>query len=118
MPRLLRFSRDVTIALAAPCSLMLLLSGSIACSDASESTLGSGGTQVGGSAGVGGSGAVGGGGEGGASNPPNPDGLGPKRVDLGEANDLAAAGAYVLLGKTGLTNVTGSQITGGHLGLS
>ncbi|MCA9618913.1 MAG: DUF3494 domain-containing protein, partial [Myxococcales bacterium] len=50
--------------------------------------------------------------------PPNPDGLGPKRVDLGEANDLAAAGAYVLLGKTGLTNVTGSQITGGHLGLS
>ncbi len=52
------------------------------------------------------------------NNPPNPDGLGPARVDLGGATDPAAAGSYVLLAKTGITNVTGSSITGGNLGLS
>jgi hypothetical protein len=52
------------------------------------------------------------------NNPPNPDGLGPAPVDLGTTTDLAAAGSYVLLAKTGITNVTGSAITGGHLGLS
>ena len=52
------------------------------------------------------------------NNPPNPDGLGPAPVMLGTTTDLAAAGSYVLLAKTGITNVTGSSITGGHLGLS
>lgn len=44
--------------------------------------------------------------------------LGPAPVDLGPITDLARAGAYVLIGKTGITNVTGSAITGGHLGVS
>jgi hypothetical protein len=52
------------------------------------------------------------------NNPPNPNGLGPAPVDLGATTDPAAAGSYVLLAKTGITNVTGSSITGGHLGLS
>ena len=52
------------------------------------------------------------------NNPPNPDGLGPAPVDLGSASDPAAAGSYVLLAKTAITNVTGSSITGGNLGLS
>ncbi len=53
-----------------------------------------------------------------SNNPPNPLGLGPAPVDLGGSTDLAAAGSYVILAKTGITNVTGSSITGGHLGLS
>lgn len=52
------------------------------------------------------------------NNPPNPNGLGPAPVDLGATTDPAAAGSYVLLAKTGITNVTGSSITGGDLGLS
>ncbi len=52
------------------------------------------------------------------NNPPNPAGLGPAPVALGSTTDLTAAGSYVLLAKTGITNVTGSSITGGHLGLS
>ncbi len=52
------------------------------------------------------------------NNPPNPSGLGPAPVELGSPTDLAAAGSYVLLAKTGITNVTGSVITGGNLGLS
>ncbi len=52
------------------------------------------------------------------NNPPNPSGLGPAPVALGTVTDLAAAGSYVLLAKTGITNVTGSSVTGGHLGLS
>jgi hypothetical protein len=52
------------------------------------------------------------------NNPPNPSGLGPAPVVLGTADDLAASGSYVVLAKTGITNVTGSMITGGHLGLS
>lgn len=52
------------------------------------------------------------------NNPPNPDGLGPAPVVLGSTTDDAAAGSYVLLAKTGITNVTGSSITGGNLGLS
>src|SRR5687767_1680038 len=51
-------------------------------------------------------------------NPTNPSGLGPAPVALGTSSDLAAAGSYVLLAKTGITNVTGSSITGGNLGLS
>lgn len=53
-----------------------------------------------------------------ANNPPNPDGLGPAPVSLGSSTDAAAAGNYVILAKTGITNVTGSMITGGNLGLS
>jgi hypothetical protein len=52
------------------------------------------------------------------NHPPNPDGLGPARVEIGPIDDLTQAGAYVLIGKTGITNVTGSMITGGHLGIS
>lgn len=52
------------------------------------------------------------------NNPPNPAGLGPAPVSLGTETDLAAAGSYVVLAKTGITNVTGSSITGGNLGLS
>lgn len=48
----------------------------------------------------------------------NPLGLGPAPLALGSATDLAAPGSYVLLAKTGITNVTGSAITGGHVGLS
>lgn len=50
--------------------------------------------------------------------PPNPDGLGPAVVSIGAADDLTSAGAYLVLSKTGITNVTGSSITGGHLGVS
>jgi hypothetical protein len=53
-----------------------------------------------------------------ANNPPNPLGLGPAPVDLGSTTDAAAAGSYILLAKTGITNVTGSLITGGNLGVS
>lgn len=49
------------------------------------------------------------------NNPPNPVGLGPAPVELG--SDLAQAGGYVVLAKTGITNVTGSTVTG-NLGLS
>jgi hypothetical protein len=52
------------------------------------------------------------------NNPPNPAGLGPAPVDVGSAGNLAAPGSYVLLAKTGITNVTGSAITGGEVGLS
>jgi hypothetical protein len=45
-------------------------------------------------------------------------GLGPTPVDLGSTTDLAAAGSYVLLSKSGITNVTGSSIRGGNLGVS
>jgi len=46
------------------------------------------------------------------NNPPNPNGLGPAPVDLG------AAETFALVAKTGITNVTGSAITGGDVGLS
>ena len=52
------------------------------------------------------------------NNPPNPAGLGPAPVDVGPSADVAAAGSYVLLAKTGITNVTGSSISGGNVGLS
>ena len=53
-----------------------------------------------------------------AGGPRNPAGAGPAPVDIGATTNLAAAGSYVLLAKTGITNVTGSSITGGNLGLS
>jgi hypothetical protein len=52
------------------------------------------------------------------NNPPNPAGLGPAPVNLGSPTDVASAGSYVILAKTAITNVTGSSITGGSLGVS
>jgi hypothetical protein len=52
------------------------------------------------------------------NDPPNPNGLGPAPVALGSTTDPASAGDYVVLAKTGITNVTGSTITGGDLGVS
>ena len=52
------------------------------------------------------------------NNPPNPAGAGPKPVDIGSTTSVGAPGSYALLAKTGITNVTGSAITGGNLGLS
>ena len=52
------------------------------------------------------------------NNPPNPGGLGPKPVDIGTVGNLAAPGSYAILAKTGVTNVTGSMISGGEVGLS
>jgi hypothetical protein len=67
---------------------------------------------------TGGGGATGAGGMDGAQDPPNTAGLGPAAVNLGDTTSLAAVGSYVLLAKTGITNVTGSSIIGGHLGIS
>lgn len=52
------------------------------------------------------------------NNPDNPLGLGPAPVGLGTAGDPQAAGRYVLMAKTGITNVTGTAITGGDVALS
>lgn len=52
------------------------------------------------------------------NNPPNPAGLGPAPVDLGSPTDVASVGSYVVLAKTGISNVTGSSVTGGSLGVS
>ena len=87
---------------------------------------GGGGTgAAGGGGGTGVAGGTGGSAVGDASpgeavpnSPANPKGRGPAPVELGSPTDLAAAGSYVLLAKTGITNATGSLITGGHLGLS
>ncbi len=75
---------------------------------------GSGGNDPGASTGGGGAGDDGAAG----AQAQNPLGLGPAPVDLGSPTDPAAAGSYVLLASTGITNVTGSSISGGHLGLS
>jgi hypothetical protein len=53
-----------------------------------------------------------------SGDPPNPNGKGPAPVELGSTSDPAAPGSYVLLAKTGITNVTGSLISQGHMGLS
>ena len=47
----------------------------------------------------------------------NPSGAGPAPVPLGSAGSLGAAGSYVILAKTGISNVTGSTVTG-DIGLS
>lgn len=52
------------------------------------------------------------------NNPPNPDGEGPAPLELGSDADLAGAASYALLAKTGISNVTGSAIMGGHVGVS
>jgi hypothetical protein len=43
---------------------------------------------------------------------------GPARVELGLESEHAAPGSFVILAKTGITNVTGSSIAGGDLGVS
>src|SRR5260221_166901 len=90
---------------------------------ASGGAAGAAGAAVGAGAGAGGAAAgIGGGGAGegggGSHSVPNPVGGGPAAVALGAASNPAAAGSYVILAKTGITNVTGSLITGGNLGLS
>src|SRR5204863_4696141 len=50
-------------------------------------------------------------------NPQNPSGAGPAPVSLGSSEDSGAAGSYVILAKTGISNVTGSMVTG-DMGLS
>src|SRR6266446_3497804 len=47
----------------------------------------------------------------------NNKGAGPAPVSLGSAGSLGAAGSYVILAKTGISNVTGSTVTG-DIGLS
>lgn len=57
------------------------------------------------------------------TDPPNDNGLGPAPVSLASnggvlnAGDLASAGNYVILAKTGVSNVTGSSIIG-NVGVS
>lgn len=57
------------------------------------------------------------------NNPRNPNGLGPAPITLSadggvlQASDLGSAGNYVILAKTGVSNVTGSAIVG-NLGVS
>jgi hypothetical protein len=104
--------RNVGLAFA----VTFVVCAAAACGDDDIGDDGDGG--VGGDGGGGGSAA--GAGEGGTveHNPPNPSGLGPAPVELGATSNLAGAGSYVLLAKTGITNVTGSTITGGHLGVS
>jgi hypothetical protein len=52
------------------------------------------------------------------NNPSNPNGLGPAPVNLSsnggvlQAGDLGSAGNYVILAKTGISNVTGSSVVG------
>lgn len=57
-----------------------------------------------------------------ATNPQNPDGRGPAYVNLASGGilhpaDMGAAGNYVILAKTGISNVTGSAVTG-HIAVS
>ncbi|MFL5247848.1 MAG: ice-binding family protein [Myxococcales bacterium] len=51
------------------------------------------------------------------NNPQNPSGAGPAAVPLGAAGSSGSAGSYVVLAKTGISNVTGSRLTG-DIGLS
>ncbi|MFT5354708.1 MAG: hypothetical protein ACI9KE_001916, partial [Polyangiales bacterium] len=43
---------------------------------------------------------------------------GPPRIDIGSTDDPTAAGNYVVLAKAGITNATGSLLSGGNVGLS
>lgn len=52
------------------------------------------------------------------NNPQNPRGAGPAEVELGSPSDPTSPHAYALLAKTGVTNVTGSSISGGDVGVS
>jgi hypothetical protein len=44
--------------------------------------------------------------------------MGPAPVELGMEDDLDSPGAYVVLAKTAITNVPGTEITGGNVGVS
>ena len=46
------------------------------------------------------------------------DGAGPAPVDLGGTTGLEEAGAYAILAKTGISNVTGTAISGGDVGFA
>jgi hypothetical protein len=58
-----------------------------------------------------------------SGNPRNPFGAGPAGVSLAQnggnlvANDLGSAGSYVILAKTGISNVTGGSVVG-NIGVS
>ena len=107
MPRLhvlLQQKAGFTIAI----SFTLLLAAGCG-SDSNAGAAGSGGN---------GSGVTSTGGAGAGGGTHNPAGSEPLPVDIGLASDLASASNYVLLAKTGITNVTGSSISGGNLGLS
>jgi Ice-binding-like len=52
-----------------------------------------------------------------ANNQQNPSGKGPAPVSLGSSGDPGAASSYVILAKAGISNVTGSAVTG-DIGLS
>ncbi len=52
-------------------------------------------------------------------NPQNPLAEGPAPVDMGDADGgPSSAGSYVLLAKSAISNVTGSAVSGGSVGLS
>jgi len=51
------------------------------------------------------------------NNPSNPAGKGPAPVSFGSVGSMAAVDGYVILAKTGISNVTGSTVTG-NIGLS
>ncbi len=53
-----------------------------------------------------------------SNNPRNPTGLGPAAVGLGTAASPGSAGSYVVLAQTAVTNVTGSSVSGGDVGIS
>jgi hypothetical protein len=48
----------------------------------------------------------------GVYNPRNPNGFGPAALSLNPTNGLGSAENYVVMAKTGISNVTGSNITG------
>jgi ice-binding like protein len=52
-----------------------------------------------------------------SNNAQNPNGKGPAPVSLGPTGALSGASSYVILAKTGVSNVTGSTVTG-DMGLS
>jgi hypothetical protein len=51
------------------------------------------------------------------NNPKNPSGAGPAPVAMGTGGDSGASASYVILAKAGISNVTGSMVTG-DVGLS
>jgi hypothetical protein len=114
--------RQATLFLTlAAAALTVAACGSDAASGSgNDGAAGAGGTGTGtGGAGTGTGGAgTGTGGAGGHDAGGGTSGHGPAAVDLGAATNLAAPASYVLLAKTGITNVTGSAIAGGQVGLS
>jgi len=52
------------------------------------------------------------------NNPSNPNGAGPAAVNMAQLSGPAGAGGFALLAKTGVSNVIGSAITCGDVGVS